>query len=164
MLEELGYATTSLLPGPGYKDAQTVRREVEASGLLENLSRCCREINKVSQGVLIYEQPYLKPSRVICTYSLEMEQADYLMTLLAERGEPTLVFSAQSSRKKSGNNYRSYGLSYFYGYFSRFGNGRGSRYKLKIQPEGVSEEDLQVWFAYLLSRFQEKFQPVTSKP
>ena len=103
---------------------------------------------------------------MICTYSLEMEQAKYYMTLLAERGEPTLVFSVKSSRKKKDKSYRSYGLSYVYGYFSRFGNGNGngSRHKLKIQPASVSEEDLQAWFAYLLSQFQEKFQPVGSRP
>jgi len=135
----------------GEKNPAELWDELARTGLLDRLRALPSLINEEAGRHLVHEQWFLPPQRVVCTFTLRKEKLQYGMQLVLRRTGPFLVFYT----KKPGTSSRAHSL---YRYISGT-PAIDVRSRRLLRPAEVSEADLQEWFSYLLSGFEESFQP-----
>ena len=126
------------------------RMVLDRSGLAERMCGTCDAMNVRSAQVLIYREVFPQPHPIVRRYILEHEEDRQIiameLTILLEG--PVLVFSRNTTtqRVKSIRRYRGY-------------ERRNVMCKIAIDPEKISDDDLQQWFIYLLSGLQHSLKP-----
>ncbi len=132
------------------KDPASLWDELTKSTLLDRLRQLPSLINQEAGYPLLNVQWFLPPQKVVCTFTVRKDTNDCGMQLVLRQAGPTLVFYT----KKKGREATSYGL---YRYLT--GSSINVKHRRVIRPAAVTDRDLQEWFSYLLSGFQESFQP-----
>lgn len=138
---------------PEAKDPAEIWKELERSRLLDRLRELPALINKEAGYPLVNVQWFLPPQKVVCTFTVRKPKTEYGIQIVLRKGGPVLVFYSKKPRSR--------GNSSGYGLYRYLGVGTGVDVKLRraIRPTEVTDQDLQEWFSYLLSGFQDSFQP-----
>jgi hypothetical protein len=144
-----------LQPNAEVLDPAKLWDELEQSTFLPRLREAARLINSEAGYQLMHIQWFLPPQRIVCTFSVKKEKADFKMQLVLRQAGPTMIFYSRGPG--SGVNY-----SRLYRYLA--GDTSGNvRLRRVLLPADVTDKDLQEWFTYLLSGFQETFTPAVTK-
>lgn len=124
---------------------------IDRSRLPERMYATCCAINEQSDQGLIYEETFLQPHPVARRYILEKDNRIIFMELVILFEGPGLVFSSHQTRHwvKSIRRYCGYCI----------GEKNNIVCKLVIDPEAVSDADVQRWFTFLLSGLQYRYKP-----
>jgi hypothetical protein len=137
------------------RDPALLWKDLEETGVLERLRQLPSQINKEAGYALLDVQWFLPPQKVVCTFSVRKPKTEFGMQIVLRKAGPVVVFYNKKPRSlvEGGG----YGL---YRYLAGSG---GVNVKLRrvFRPAEVSEQDFQQWFSYLLSGFQDSFQPPT---
>lgn len=128
--------------------------DLEESTLLDRLRELPPLINLEAGYHLMHAQWFLPPQKTVCTFSVKKGSADYWMQLVLRQAGPTLIFYTKSSGVNTS----------FYGLYRYIAGDKSVHVKLRrvLRPAAVTDKDLQEWFGYLLSGFQESFTPTAT--
>ena len=129
---------------------------IDRSRLPERMSAICSAINAQSGHGLMYHEILAYPYPVIRRYILERDNVDTIMELAILFEGPGVVFSSNKTRPwvKS--------IQRYCGYSTEHKN--NVVYRMVIDPEDVSDAELQQWFTYLLSGLRNSFKPLQRVP
>jgi hypothetical protein len=128
-------------------------KELEESGFLERLRQLVPVINKEAGYPLLHVQWFLPPQKVVCTFTIRKPKTEFGMQIVLRKAGPIVVFYNKKPR--------SLGEGGGYGLYRYLGGSGGVNVKLRrvIRPSEVTDQDFQEWFSFLLSGFQDSFQP-----
>ena len=93
---------------------------------------------------------FLQPQRIVLRLSFNKKKTEYIMEMVLRTSGPAVVF--HSVTKSPGPWER-----YLYGY----SRSPGSRiaFNQNFDPLAITDEMLKIWFSFLLSGFNKKFNP-----
>ncbi len=111
------------------------RAQLEDSQLLERIRKVAAEINAEVGYHALDLMDFLSPQRTVLRLSLSKNRTEYIFEIVLRVSGPAVVFHSVPEDSDRWN-------WYLY---------------------GSSEEIIQVWFSFLLSRFDDKFKPWTCK-
>ncbi len=130
------------------------RAQLEDSQLLERIRKVAAEINAEVGYHALDLMDFLSPQRTVLRLSLSKNRTEYIFEIVLRVSGPAVVFHSVPEDSDRWNWYL-YGSS----------GSRGSRiaFNQNFNPAEITEEIIQVWFSFLLSRFDDKFKPRTCK-
>lgn len=156
VLRDFGYLSEETEEKPlGNEEVIRLREHIEGSGVPQRFDEACRTINSEFTGGLIQQKRYLPPHSLICSYRLEEGRLRYAMDLRADKEGPLLIFFVEEIEKASSRSRRGGPLA-----FLRRRSSRNILCRIQLDLEAVTEDDLQAWFTYLLSRLADEFLPM----
>jgi hypothetical protein len=123
----------------------TTRRELEESKLFAMMQETCGAINKEAGRLIVEVQHYMAPQPVLTSFLVSRGHTEYLMRLELQRGQPSLVFFTQRWRTNLVGRLLRFCLP-FLGLIAV-----QRRFSCKLSVEAVTKQEVEAWFAYLLS-------------
>jgi len=135
-------------------DLDRFRAQLEDSKLLERIRKAAADINAEVGYHALDLMDFLSPQRSVLRLSFSKNTTEYNMEIALRMSGPAVVFHSVDEVSDRRNRY-------LYGY----SRSRGSRiaFNQNFNPAEITEEIIQVWFSFLLSRFDDKFKPRTCK-
>jgi hypothetical protein len=135
---------------PGEKNAAIditdFRVQVEKSQLLERVRKVVAEINRAVGYHILDLLEYLPPSRSLLRVSFTEKRTEYIFEVTISSGGPKLVFHSAAKIAYGWERYLYTAKSHV-------------ALTQSLIPLEITQDVVQTWFAYVLSRFKNKFKP-----
>ena len=122
--------------------------QIEECQLAERLRQIVADVNGAAGHYILELQDYLPPQRTILRIRFSKQHTEYVLKIVAREGGPAVVFYSRSKTSYLGEHY-----------FRNQSRNRSVSLKLDIHPAEILSDDLQRWFSYLLSGFNNEFKP-----
>jgi len=133
-----------------YTDPNISWKQLEATGLPEQIGRIASEINEAAGYHLLETFYFLPPQKNALSVRFDRNRSKHIMEIVIRDTGISVRFS--TLRRFS------FGLErYFSG--DRLSNGSTLVWEQRIRPEEILEEHIQGWLTYLLSEFSKEFRP-----
>jgi len=131
-------------------DISTFRTQVNDFRLPERIRHTVIEVNEKLGYQALYLLDFLQPQRTVLRLSFTKKKTEYIMEIVLRTSGPAIVL--YSMTKAPGPWER-----YLYGY-TRY---LGSRiaFNQHFDPPAITDEIMKIWFSFLLSGFNKKFNP-----
>ena len=131
-------------------DISTFRAQLNDSRLPERIRQTVIDVNKKVGYQALYLLDFLQPQRTVLRLSFTKKRTEYLMEIVLRTSGPAVVF--HSLTKAPGPWER-----YLYGYARSLGS--RIAFNQNFDPPAITDEILKIWFSFLLSGFNKKFNP-----
>jgi hypothetical protein len=129
--------------------------QIEECQMAERIRQIVADINRAAGYYMLELQDFLPPQSTILNIRFSKWYAEYVLEIVArEGGVATVVFYSLSKVSDLWEHY-----------FRNQSRLRKSSTSLKLDfhPAEILNDDLQIWFAYLLSGFKNKLKPIAAQ-
>jgi len=135
-------------------DLDHFRAQLEDSQLPERMRKVAADINEKVGYHALDLMDFLSPQRSVLRLSFSKNRTEYILEIVLRLSGPAVVFHSVHEGSDRWNWYL-YGSS----------GSRGSRiaFRQNFNPADITEETIQTWFSFLISRFNDKFRPRSCK-
>jgi hypothetical protein len=131
------------------------RGGLENSTLLEMMMAVTNQINNETEMLLIEVQSHTPPAVVVSSFCFKRDCDECLLQLEVWDANLVVVFLTRSWPKETSP--ESFG--WFYRHLVHEKPTADVKVRTVVHPEDVTRENVEEWFAYLISGFERKFMP-----
>lgn len=132
-----------------------LRERLARSELLTVMDRIADTVNAKAGDLLIDAQSYLPPEVLVRSFSFRKGETEYLLQLESWGSDPTLVFLARYCR---GPTFMAW-CGWIYRLFGADEYVIEVKFRSQFRMDDVTEADVERWFTYLISGFDQAFAP-----
>ncbi len=120
--------------------------QLEKCQFLERIEEVVEEVNQTAGRDILHLDYFLPPQSSFLKITFSRSRVEHVMKIVLWSTGPALIFYSHNESSAD--------------YDRRTAN-PAIEFVQYIQPEEVTEDDIQRWFSYLLSGFKRKFRPVS---
>jgi len=131
-------------------DLSRFRTLLEESHLPERIRQTAETVNKEVGYHALYLLDFSPPQRSILYLSFSKKKSEYIMEIVLRTAGPSVVFHSVTRAPGAWERY-------LYGY-SRTSGSRIA-FNQNFNPAEITDETVRIWFSFLLSGFDKKFDP-----
>lgn len=133
-------------------DLSPFRSQLEESQLPERIRQIVAAINGEAGYQALYLLDFLPPQRSVLRLSFSKKRTEYIMEIVLRSSGPAVVFHSVTGAPGAWERY-------LHGYSRSIGS--HIAFNQNFKPAEITDEIMRVWFSFLLSGFNGKFNPGT---
>jgi len=131
-------------------DLNTIRDQLERSGLVERVRQVVVEINGAAGHDILEFLGFQPRQRSVVRITYRSAKVYFAMHIAVRMGGPVVMFYSKSRFFKGFKRY-------FRGHM--WTSDQAMEFEQEFRPHEITEDDIRAWFSFLLSGFRKRFRP-----